>query len=369
MENLNQIMRLKVDKAALSVICKNKKEYLFFKYVINRRFYMKEISYYILFPILVVFLQFCKDKNYIIINNNKFTESDLKNSMPIQYYKLKDSHSKELQRLFQHFSDQKIIELESKEKGVKLDQVLTQGFVEYDPSEQEIQEVYEKYKEQIDGTKSKEELRKEIITYLKSVQLEAHKDNLMNNLREKYKVSIQLEEVEKYRVNLSEKGNPALGVENAKITIIEFSDFECPYCKKSQEVNRQLREKYKDKIRWVFRDFPLPSHENAMLAHVAANCTIPQNKYWNYFNLLFENSENLTKDVLLKLATNIGVDMKKFEDCISNSEKIKEEIQADIEDGKSIEVNGTPVFIINGIIVEGAQPLEHFESIIEKELK
>lgn len=115
---------------------------------------------------------------------------------------------------------------------------------------------------------------------------------------------------------------------------------------KSQDTTRQLREQYKDKIRWVFRDYPLPFHRNAMFAHIAANCAIEQNKYWDYFNLLFDNAENLAKDNVILLAAKAGLDKDKFNACLANTDKISAEIEADLADGQAVGVNGTPAFLL-----------------------
>lgn len=150
--------------------------------------------------------------------------------------------------------------------------------------------------------------------------------------------------------------------------MIEFSDFECPFCKRSQSVNSQLREKYKDQIRWVFRDYPLSFHPNAMFAHIAANCSASQGKYWEFFKVLFDNSGNLPKDRVLDLARGLGLDMKVFSQCVNDSE-VRKEVEADMAEGEKYGVSGTPAFFINGVMIEGAQPIEAFIKVIDQELK
>jgi len=179
-------------------------------------------------------------------------------------------------------------------------------------------------------------------------------------------VSISSEKAEKVIVEV--KGNPSLGPSNAKITVIEFSDFECPYCQRSQNITKNLRAKYKDQIKWVFRDFPLSFHQNAMFAHIAANCVGKQGKYWDIFDKLFQNTGSLNREKVLQLVSDMNIDMKKFEECTKDPE-VEREVHSDIADGQEVGVNGTPAFFINGIMIEGAQPITSFEKIIEQELK
>ncbi|MCB1190131.1 MAG: thioredoxin domain-containing protein [Leptospiraceae bacterium] len=333
---------------------------------------MKYCSNFKIIPLLFLLsltTTYCqKAKNYVEINGKKYTEEDIQREMPQVYNKYKARQLNELKKVFSQFADKKIIEEAAKKQNIKPEEVLTKGMPKEEPSKEDIQEFYDRYKGQLKD-KTFEELQPEIRKYLSLEREESFKETAKNKLREDFKVSFQMEEIKKERINVAENGNPSTGPKDAKITIIEFSDFDCPFCKRSQGVNQKLREKYKDKIRWVFRDYPLPFHPNAMFAHVAANCAIPQNKYWEYFKIIFEHSGSLEKENVIELAGKAGLDMEKFNKCIENDAPIQAEIQKDIADGQSVGVNGTPMFFINGITVEGAQPIEAFESIIEEELK
>lgn len=308
-------------------------------------------------------INYFKPKSYIEINGKKFTESDLEKEKPAMVVKLKKDYVEGLKRGFEQFANDKILELEAKEKNIKPSEVVSQGVGSYTPTSTEIQAIYEQYKDQFGGAKL-ETVQDRIVGYLKNLK----EQEFYGELTKRYKVDFFMEDVKQVKQNVAEKGNPSLGPEKAKVTIIEFSDFECPYCKRSQATTKQLREQYKDKIRWVFRDYPLPFHRNAMFAHIAANCAIEQNKYWEYFNLLFENSENLVKENVILLAEKAGLEKTKFNACLADSGKISAEIEADVADGQAVGVNGTPAFFINGIFVEGAQPLGAFQKIIDEEL-
>ncbi|WP_108972552.1 DsbA family protein [Leptospira ryugenii] len=303
----------------------------------------------------------------VMIGGKRYDINDVKKTSPVAFSKFQTEYQSLVKNTLSEFAQDKLFELVAKEKNIKPSEVLSQGFVATEPSNEEIQAVYTQYKPQFGG-KSLAEVRDQIIKVLKNQQEQQHNQGVYKEIVTKYPVEFKLREIEQVRVSVETKGNPSTGKEGAKITIIEFSDFECPFCKRSQDVNRRLREKYKDDIQWVFRDFPLPFHENAMYAHMAANCSIPQNKYWDVFQVLFENSGNLSPGNVDYLVTKAGLNAEKYQACMKDKKKLQAEIDSDIEDGQKVGVNGTPAFFINGIFVSGALPFENFDEIIQKEL-
>lgn len=172
------------------------------------------------------------------------------------------------------------------------------------------------------------------------------------------------------RASVSADNDPVKGLGSAPVTVIEFSDFECPFCARFVEQTLpQIEEKYirTGKVKLVFRDFPLPFHRNAQKAHQAAECADEQGRFWEYHDLLFKNYRSLDKESLKKYAKNIGLNMTEFNECL-NSEKMASEVQEDLNHGSQYGVRGTPTFFINGIELVGAQPYSAFEQIIEQEL-
>ncbi|MCL4382497.1 MAG: DsbA family protein [Patescibacteria group bacterium] len=161
--------------------------------------------------------------------------------------------------------------------------------------------------------------------------------------------------------------SPAKGSSQAKVTIVEFSDFQCPYCGKVQETLKKIFETYPNKVKLVFRNYPLPFHENAEPAAQASLCANEQGKFWEFHDKLFANQEKLTVTDLKQYAANLGVDANKFNSCL-DSGKYKETVQKDIKDGGAVGVSGTPAIFINGRAVTGAQPFENFKKIIDEEL-
>lgn len=159
-----------------------------------------------------------------------------------------------------------------------------------------------------------------------------------------------------------------LGPKDAKVTIAEFSDFECPFCGKAEESVTQVMEKYAGKVRLVFRHFPLDFHPNAPKAAEASMCANDQGKFWDMHKVLFANRSALGVEDLKKHAASIGLDAAKFAECLDGS-KMKALVEKDKKDGAEVGVSGTPAFFINGKLLSGAQPFSEFEKVIEAELK
>ncbi len=171
------------------------------------------------------------------------------------------------------------------------------------------------------------------------------------------------------RYDVATDDDPALGPENAPVTIIEFSDYQCPYCRRwAEQVEGELVKTYGDKIRIVYRDFPLTQmHPEALPAAEAANCAGEQGKYWDYHDALFSQKYGLGQDAYLAYAKDLGLDTDQFTACMEEH-RYRDEVLADQQYALQLGVQSTPTFFINGIAVVGAQPFEVFKSIIDKEL-
>jgi len=170
------------------------------------------------------------------------------------------------------------------------------------------------------------------------------------------------------RYDIPTKGFPTLGPADAPITLVEFSDYQCPFCRRwHQEVYEPLLAAYPGKIRIVYRNLPLTSiHPDAMGAAEAAMCAGEQDAYWPYHNKLF-SSESLDQQTFLQYAQDLSLNVKQFQACITN-EKYKNAIQSDSDFAINLGISSTPTFFINGLAVVGAQPLEVFQQVIDKEL-
>jgi len=163
------------------------------------------------------------------------------------------------------------------------------------------------------------------------------------------------------------------GDKDAPVTILEFTDYQCPYCERYfTEAYGQIMKNYVDtgKVKYVVRDFPLPFHENALPAANSAECLREQTDdetFFKYHDLLFQNQSTLSVENYKKWATDFKVDQAKFDSCVDEN-KFKDEIEADLAEGQSYGVQGTPAFFINGMPLSGAQPYAAFEAAIDQAL-
>lgn len=164
--------------------------------------------------------------------------------------------------------------------------------------------------------------------------------------------------------------DPMKGDKNAPVTIVEFSDFQCPYCARFHlDTFPQIDKDYiqTGKVRFVYRDFPLPFHTNAEKAAEAAECAHEQGKFWEYHNKIFENQKSLSMESLKQWAKDLGLDVVRFNSCL-DSGKMAVEIQKDAQEGASYGVSGTPAFFVNGQLLSGAQPYTNFKQLIDQQL-
>jgi protein-disulfide isomerase len=166
------------------------------------------------------------------------------------------------------------------------------------------------------------------------------------------------------------RDDPSWGPVDAKVTIVEFADFECPACRQwYSSVYNLLYQNYRSEVRFIYRDFPLTStHPNAQPAAIAANCANEQGRYWEYFNKLFGDPRGLGGDLYRTYAQEVGMDVAVFSNCIANNNYVNE-INLDMGDAEKLTVNAVPAFFINGQILIGVQPYETFRQKIEAELK
>ncbi len=232
------------------------------------------------------------------------------------------------------------------------------------PSDEDIAKVFEENKARMPPGSTVESMREQIIGFLQKDKGREVAMKLFDELKAKANYQMLLEEP---RVQVEAKG-PMRGPADAKVTIVEFSDFECPFCSKAEESVSQVMEKYAGKVKLVFRHYPLSFHPHAPKAAEAAACANDQGKFWEMHKQLFANQKALSVEELKQHAVTVGLDKAKFDECLDTG-KNKALVDADTKAGSDVGVNGTPAFFINGKGLSGAQPPSEFEKIIDAELK
>ncbi len=261
--------------------------------------------------------------------------------------------------------EEKLIAAAAKKKGVSVDKFM---YEEIDakaakPTEEEVKALYDAREGAI--TKSFDEVKGQIAEYLDFNRKAEARAELIAKLREDAKIEMKLSPP---RVGIDIGDVPAIGDDSAKVTIVEFSDYQCPFCKRVRPTIWRLVDEYEGKLKYVFLDFPLSFHRDAKKAHEAARCAGDQGKYYEYNKKLFDNQSNLMPNDLKKYAKQLDLDLNKFDHCLDTGTHaaLVEEM---IEKGAKAGVSGTPAFFINGIMLSGARPYESFKELIDMEIE
>src|SRR6185295_6445276 len=293
-----------------------------------------------------------------IVNGKPITEAEVRESLDSQAkQQLHDILENGMQQLIQ----ERLLEAESAARGTTKEALLAE--LKAAPvTDADVNAFYEQNKAQIQ--QPKEQIADRIKAYLEQQGQQKARQELFAKLEEKYKVEKKLEPI---RVEVASTG-PAKGPATAPVTIVEFSDFQCPYCGKLTPTLKQVEEKYGVKVRIVFRQFPLNFHPFAQKAAEASLCAADQNKFWEMHDALFANQQALAVEQLKAKATELGLNAEQFNSCL-DSGKTAAVIQADVKDGAAAGVNGTPAMFINGRFINGAVLLEQITSVIDDELR
>jgi protein-disulfide isomerase len=259
---------------------------------------------------------------------------------------------------------QRLLTKEAKARGVTIDALrqteITSKVTE--PTDIEIQAVYDRNKDQIGG-QALADVRDQIVAYLKGQRETAKTEEFLQALRKKYETKVLLLPP---MIQVATGSNPPRGGAKAQVTVVAFSDFECPFCKRAEVTVERVMKHYGDRLRYYHRDFPLPFHSNAHDAAEAARCAGDQGRYWDYYTTLFASTE-LSTPIFQEIATGMQLDRAKFDECLASGRHAAA-VDKDLADGEQVGVNGTPAFFVNGRMLSGAQPFERFQEVIDAEL-
>ena len=231
-------------------------------------------------------------------------------------------------------------------------------------TDDDIKQFYEENKERAQG-RPIDQLSGPIREYLTGQRQLQARAQLVDDLKKKSSARVMLDPP-RQTINVS-ADDPSSGPASAPITVVEFSDYQCPFCARVVPTLTKLRATYGDKIRIVFKDFPLPNHAEAPKAAEAARCAGEQGKYWEMHDRMFENQRALGVPALKQAAAGLKLDTAKFDQCL-DSGKFAALVSADMKQGESLGVQSTPTVYVNGRPVVGAQPFEFFQMVIDEEL-
>ena len=233
-------------------------------------------------------------------------------------------------------------------------------------SEKEIAAFYEQNKDRAQG-RTLDQLRGEIKPYLEARRDQQARAMLVEGLKAKSGANVKVMlDPPRYTVETS-AADPVRGNTSAPVTIVEFSDYQCPFCARVNPTLAKVRETYGDRVKIVFKDYPLPNHPQAPKAAEAAHCAAEQKKYWEMHDAMFANQRALEVPALKQTARAVGLEGAAFDQCL-DSGKYAATVRSGSELGERMGVNSTPTLYINGRPLIGAMPFENFKAIIDEEL-
>jgi predicted DsbA family dithiol-disulfide isomerase len=298
-------------------------------------------------------------------NGKTLTMKEVDSEMKGELMKLDKQKLEMRQRQAEQMALKELIKAEATKIG-KSEEEYVKSIVEPQipkPSDEEISKVFEENKARMPPGSTLETMKDQIAMFITQQPRQEAIAKIAKELLSKAKFENLLEEP---RITVAAVG-PSRGPENAKVTIVEFSDFECPYCSRAEEAVSKVAERYAGKVRIVFRHYPLPMHSHAVKAAEASMCANDQGKFWEMHKQLFANQKALELADLKGYAKTVGLDETKFASCLESA-KMKSLVESDQKAGEEVGVNGTPAFFINGKSLSGALPFEEFEKVIDAEL-
>jgi protein-disulfide isomerase len=306
-----------------------------------------------------------KGERVAIVAGQPIYEDDLRPFAAGELFQLRQKEYEVESKALDNLVNQRLLEAEGKKKGIPTEKVLEQEVDSKvpEPTEAELQALYIVQKEQLG--KPYDEIKAPLQRLLKQAKVQQARQDFYKNLREQAGVSILLQ---KPKVEVSYDPARMRGNPKAPVIIVEFSDFQCPYCQGVDATLKKLLAKYQGRVSLAYRDLPLKDiHPQAELAAEAGRCAGEQGKFWEYHDLLFQNQNKLYHDGLIEQARTLNLDEKQFDSCLSSS-KYKAQVEEDRQAGLRAGVTGTPGFFINGNVLSGNQPQDSFEKVIEAEL-
>lgn len=302
----------------------------------------------------------------IINGQRRITRKEVDDLVGSQIYSLQERLYHLRKTALENLLTKILLEEEAKARGITVEQFKQQLIPErVEINRSRIDQIYAETAGSL-GDMSEEEAKQRIAVDLESNEKIERYRTALADLRRKARVEVLLVEPSAPVVRISDSG-PSKGGRNAPVVIVEFSDFQCPYCKQATSTLKQVLQSYGESVKLVFKHTPLPIHADAFKAALAAVCADKQGKFWEYHDRLF-NSNVLSTDALRKEAAELGIEMNEFNACL-DSEASRAAVLKDMKEAKQADIQGTPSFVISGSVLRGARSFEDFKSVIDQELK
>ena len=296
------------------------------------------------------------------VNGKKITLGEFEGKRADKLFQAQNAYYQAERKVLDEFIGQFLLEQQAQRENISVDELLNRhvkGKLPPDPPEEALRVYYEG----LDVNQPYEAVRDQIIAHLRQRRFDKAKAAYLQSLRDQAKVVVTLPPP---KAEVALKDTPIRGVPNAPVVVVEFADYECPYCQQVNPDLKKLEEEYKGKVAFAYKDTPLPSHPHAEKASEAAHCAGAQGKYWEYHDLLFATKQYEIPD-LKQDARKLNLDGAAFDQCLDSGAQAGA-VKAQLAEAEKLGLSGTPAFFINGRFLSGAVDYATLQSVVEQEL-
>jgi len=298
-----------------------------------------------------------------VVDGTPITLGEFERQRPLALFQAKNTFYEAEKKAVDTYLDDYILERQARKENVSVPRLLelhVNATIAKDPTDESL----EIYYEGLDTTEAFDTMKVKIRDHIRERRIGKAKDAYLQSLRKEARIEIQ---VEGPRATVSAGAAPMRGTTSAPLTLIEYADYECPYCQQSAPDLAKIEAAYQGKLAFVYKDFPLPMHPHAQKAAEAAQCAGAQNKYWEYHDLLL-TTKQLEMPDLKAAASTLDLDTAAFNTCLDSGQK-SSVVKANMDEGIELGVTGTPSFFLNGKFISGSLPFEQFHQVLDEELK
>lgn len=297
------------------------------------------------------------------VDGAKLTRAEFDRRFTSRLFQARNGYHEAERKALDEFIEQHLLERQAQKEGLTVEKLLEKHLnskLPPDPSDDALRV----YFEGIDTQESFDSIKPKIVDHLKQRRLAKMKTAYIQQLKDQAAISIRMAPP---RANVSMKDTPMRGAQDAAILMVEYADYECPYCLQIQPALAKLEAEYKGKLAFAYKDVPLPMHANAQKAAEAAHCAGVQGKYWEMHDIMLERKQ-LDVPMLKQYATVLKLDSPAFEKCLDSGAKA-DIVKAHLAEAQAMGIQGTPSFFINGRFFSGSATYEKLKEIVDEELK
>jgi protein-disulfide isomerase len=307
----------------------------------------------------------CQDGNVILaeIDGVPLTLAQFESERPSALFQARNTFYQAEKKAVQEYIDDLVLERQAKKENLSVSELLEKhvnSTIAKDPDDAALRV----YFEGLDTKETFEEARPKIVEFIRQRRIAKAKAAYMQTLKSQSTITFELEAP---RLQMTLKDNQVRGAADAAVTLVEFADYECPYCQQAQPILDRLEAEYKGKMAFVYKDYPLPMHSHAQKAAEAARCAGVQGKYWEYHDILLKKKGLEIADLKAD-AGELGLNTAAFDKCLDSGEQAAA-VRASYDEATQKGIEGTPGFFVNGRFLNGMPTYEGMRQAIEEELK